>query len=111
VRPSIVQIQTNLGLGSGVVFNDSGDVVTNNHVVSGASTIEVTTAEGKTQAASLVGTFAAGDLAVIHVGGHLDPAAFARIASLAQAIHPRNVVVTAAYGSLVTGLSPAVGRF
>jgi hypothetical protein len=34
-----------------------------------------------------------------------------RIASLAQAIYPRNVVVTVAYGSLVTGLSPAVGRF
>jgi len=29
VRPSIVQIQTNLGLGSGVVVNDNGDVVTN----------------------------------------------------------------------------------
>jgi putative serine protease PepD len=82
VRPSIVQIQTNLGLGSGVVFNGNGDVVTNDHVISGASTIEVTTAEGKTQAASLVGTFAAGDLAVIHVAGHLDPAAFADSAIL-----------------------------
>jgi putative serine protease PepD len=82
VRPSIVQIQTNLGLGSGVVFDDNGNVVTNNHVVSGASTIEVTTAEGKTQAASLVGTFPAGDLAVIHVAGHLGPAAFADSATL-----------------------------
>jgi putative serine protease PepD len=82
VRPSIVQIQTNLGLGSGVVFDDNGNVVTNNHVVSGASTIEVTTAEGKTQAASLVGSFPAGDLAVIHVAGHLDPAAFADSATL-----------------------------
>jgi hypothetical protein len=34
-----------------------------------------------------------------------------RIASLAQAFYPRNVVVTATYGTLVTGLSPAVGRF
>ena len=82
VRPSIVQIQTNLGLGSGVVFNDNGDVVTNNHVVSGASTIGVTTAEGKTQTASLLGTFAAGDLAVIHVAGPLVPAAFADSATL-----------------------------
>ena len=82
VRPSIVQIQTNLGLGSGVVVNDNGDVVTNNHVISGASTIAVTTAEGKTQSASLVGTFAAGDLAVIHVAGHLDPVEFADSATL-----------------------------
>jgi putative serine protease PepD len=77
VLPSIVQIRTNLGLGSGVVFDDKGNVVTNNHVVAQASAIEVTTQEGKTQPASLVGTFAAGDLAVIHVAGQLDPAAFA----------------------------------
>jgi putative serine protease PepD len=82
VRLSIVQIQTNVGLGSGVVFDDQGDVVTNNHVVSGASSIEVTTADGNTQAASLLGTFAAGDLAVIHVTGHLDPAVFADSATL-----------------------------
>ena len=74
VLPSIVQIRTNLGLGSGVVFDDKGDVVTNNHVVSQASALEVTTQEGKTQPASLVGTFAAGDLAVIRVAGPLDPA-------------------------------------
>ena len=77
VLPSIVQIRTNLGLGSGVVFDGKGDVVTNNHVVADASAIEVATQEGKTQPASLVGTFAAGDLAVIHVAGPLDPAAFA----------------------------------
>ncbi|HVC04175.1 MAG TPA: trypsin-like peptidase domain-containing protein [Candidatus Acidoferrales bacterium] len=77
VRLSIVQIQTNVGLGSGVVYDANGDIVTNNHVVSGASTIEVTTADGKTQAASLRGTFAAGDLAVIQVTGHLNPAVFA----------------------------------
>ena len=82
VGPSIVQIRTDLGLGSGVVFDDNGDVVTNNHVVVGASTIEVTTADGKSQVASLKGTFAAGDLAVIHVAGHLDPAVFADSATL-----------------------------
>jgi putative serine protease PepD len=82
VRLSIVQIQTNVGLGSGLVFDDNGDVVTNNHVVSGASSLKVTTADGKTQAASLLGTFAAGDLAVIHVADHLDPAVFADSATL-----------------------------
>ncbi|HVC40898.1 MAG TPA: trypsin-like peptidase domain-containing protein [Candidatus Saccharimonadales bacterium] len=82
VRPSVVQIQTNSGLGSGVVVDGNGDVVTNNHVVSGATTIEVTTAEGKTQAATLVGTFAAGDLAVVHVAGQLQQAAFADSSTL-----------------------------
>jgi putative serine protease PepD len=82
VRPSVVQIQTNLGLGSGIVVDDHGDVVTNNHVVLGASTIGVTSADGKTQAASLVGTFAAGDLAVVHVAGLLPPAVFADSSAL-----------------------------
>jgi S1-C subfamily serine protease len=77
-----VQIQTNLGLGSGIVVDDHGDVVTNNHVVLGASTIGVTSADGKTQAASLVGTFAAGDLAVVHVAGLLPPAEFADSSAL-----------------------------
>jgi putative serine protease PepD len=82
VRPSVVQIQTNLGLGSGIVADDHGNVVTNNHVVAGASTIGITSADGKTQAASLVGIFAAGDLAVVHVAGLLPPAVFADSSAL-----------------------------
>ncbi len=83
VRPSVVQIQTDSGLGSGVVFDGKGDIVTNNHVVSGATTIEVTTAEGKSYTAGLVGAFAAGDLAVIRVsGGSLQPARFADSSTL-----------------------------
>src|SRR2546421_12761481 len=35
LSPSVVQIQSSQGLGSGVVFDTNGDVVTNNHVVSG----------------------------------------------------------------------------
>ena len=82
VRSSVVQIQTDSGLGSGVAFDSTGDVVTNNHVVAGATTIQVTTAEGKTQTASLVGAFPVGDLAVIRVAGPLQPAVFADSSTL-----------------------------
>ena len=82
VRPSVVQLQTNSGLGSGIVFDDKGDVVTNYHVVSGATTIQVTTAQGKTQTASLIGTFPVGDLAVVRVPGPLRPATFADSSTL-----------------------------
>src|SRR5918996_1681902 len=37
VSPSVVQIQDQRGLGSGIVLDSSGDIVTNNHVVTGAS--------------------------------------------------------------------------
>jgi putative serine protease PepD len=82
VRSSVVQIQTDVGLGSGIVFDNKGDVVTNNHVVSGATTIRITTAEGKTQTASLIGTFPAGDLAVVRAPGPLRPATFADSSTL-----------------------------
>src|ERR1700730_139852 len=42
VSPSVVQIQTPDGLGSGIVFDTKGDIVTNYHVVGSATTLTVT---------------------------------------------------------------------
>jgi S1-C subfamily serine protease len=76
LSPSVVQIQNPQGLGSGVVFDTNGDIVTNNHVVSGGGPY-VVTAGAHTYKASLVGDFAPDDLAVVRVSGaHLTPAAF-----------------------------------
>jgi putative serine protease PepD len=92
VSPSVVQIQDQRGLGSGIVFDASGHIVTNNHVVSGASSWTVTTSGGTRYQARLVGSFPADDLAVIKISGsHLQPATFAdssklRVGDLAIAI-------------------------
>lgn len=51
--------------GSGVVYDSSGHIITNNHVVSGASQIQVTLADGRIYEAELTGTDSATDLAVI----------------------------------------------
>jgi S1-C subfamily serine protease/RsiW-degrading membrane proteinase PrsW (M82 family) len=78
VGPSVVLIQTSQGLGSGIVFDANGNVVTNNHVVQGASGFQVTLADGKQYPARLVGSFATDDLAVLHIdAGGLHPAGFA----------------------------------
>ena len=78
VSPSVVLIQTSQGLGSGIVFDATGNVVTNAHVVEGASSFQVTLADGKQYPARLVGGFAADDLAVLHIDASgLHPAAFA----------------------------------
>jgi putative serine protease PepD len=53
--------------GSGWVYDSKGDIVTNDHVVDGASTIKVTFWNGKTYNASVVGTDRTTDLAVIKV--------------------------------------------
>jgi len=78
VGPSVVLIQTSQGLGSGIVLDANGNVVTNNHVVQGAGGFQVTLADGKQYPARLVGSFAADDLAVLHIdAGGLHPAGFA----------------------------------
>jgi putative serine protease PepD len=78
VSPSVVQIEDQTGLGSGIVFNAAGDIVTNHHVVSGAKSFMVTTSSGRQYRGTLVGSFPPDDLAVIKVSGaHLKPATFA----------------------------------
>ena len=79
VRPSVVEITTDTGLGSGVVYDTKGNIVTNDHVVRGATTFQVSLFDGKTLPAKLVGEFAPDDLAVVNVSGasNLTPATFA----------------------------------
>jgi S1-C subfamily serine protease len=83
VGPSVVLIQTSQGLGSGIVFDTKGDIVTNNHVVDNASGLQVTLANGKQYRAGRVGSFPADDLAVLHINATgLHPASFADSAHL-----------------------------
>ena len=78
VSPSVVQIRTPQDLGSGVVFDARGDVVTNAHVVENATRLLVTLASGHSHPATLVGRDAANDLAVIRItGARPRPATFA----------------------------------
>ncbi|MFJ4282855.1 S1C family serine protease [Streptomyces massasporeus] len=69
VSPSIVEISatSNAGssTGSGVIITSGGEIVTNNHVVSGASRIKATTSDGKSYTAKVVGTDSKKDLALI----------------------------------------------
>jgi len=61
------QTQQTLAEGSGFVLNKGGDIVTAEHVVTGAQTIKVTFPDGHTTSASLVGRDTGEDVAVIHV--------------------------------------------
>lgn len=70
-RPSVVEIRgtvsQGIALGSGVIIDNKGNIVTNNHVVSGASSLTVTLSNGTQLPAQLVGSDPANDLAVIRV--------------------------------------------
>jgi S1-C subfamily serine protease len=72
----VVDVNTTLGLengaaaGTGIVLNASGEILTNNHVIRGATTATVTDpATGKTYAATVVGYSVTNDIAVIQLTG------------------------------------------
>ena len=71
VRPAVVQINvvtaSGEGLGSGVILDSRGFIVTNNHVIASAKSIEVTLYDGTSLSAQLVGTDPLDDLAVVKV--------------------------------------------
>jgi S1-C subfamily serine protease len=71
VRPSVVEVNVSIpggsGIGSGVIVDRRGYIVTNNHVVSNAQSIQVVLYNGTKLQAQLVGTDPADDLAVLKI--------------------------------------------
>jgi len=121
VSPSVVSVavtsQTAEGEGSGIVYDTSGRIVTNNHVVSGAgagATITVTLSDGREYGASVVGTDPATDLAVIQLKdgpSDLTPATFANSDDVVagQSVMALGNPLGLA-GSATTGIVSAINR-
>lgn len=65
--PSVLQVETNLGLGSGVVYDD-GLILTNHHVIDGAQQLRVRSSDGRTFEAELLGSDERNDIAVLSIG-------------------------------------------
>ena len=75
VCPSIVEIETYgdakgeqlSGTGSGIISSEDGYIITNNHVVSGASQVTVRTSDGTEYPATVVGADSKTDIAVLKI--------------------------------------------
>ncbi|WP_415646542.1 S1C family serine protease [Stackebrandtia soli] len=69
VRPSVVSIATETTEGSGVVYDDEGHIITNNHVAASArgGSLQVSFSDGTSARGEVVGADPSGDLAVIKV--------------------------------------------
>src|SRR6516165_12376909 len=114
VLPSVVLIRTADGLGSGVVLDRAGNIVTNAHVAGQATSLRVQRAgDPMPRPAHLVGTYPQGDLAVIRAenAAGLTPATFGD-SSKAQA---GDVVLAVGNplglaGSVTEGIISATGR-
>jgi S1-C subfamily serine protease len=89
VGPSVVEVQAKrngpLGsVGSGEILTSNGYIVTNSHVVHGATTFDVVLSNGQTMPAQLVGDVPQQDLAVLKVAGSNMPAIAVADSSQAQ---------------------------
>src|SRR5262245_15339396 len=114
VLPSVVEIKTASGLGSGVVYDTVGHIVTNAHVVGSATSFQVVLAgSAKPLPAHLTGSYPPDDLAVIQVSvaAHLVPAHFGdssrlRVGDIVLAMgNPLGLA-----SSVTDGIVSAVGR-
>src|SRR5579884_4054284 len=72
IQPAVVQINVKTaqggGLGSGVIIDPRGYIITNNHVVQGAQSVEVVLFNGETVPAEMVGADPLDDQAVVKIG-------------------------------------------
>ena len=113
VQPQVAQIRTGSGLGSGVIFDIRGNIVTNAHVIAGGGNLVVTLADGHRYAATLVGSYAPDDLAVITIGPGraVKPASFAD----SSKVEVGDIVLAAGnplglQSSITDGIVSALGR-
>lgn len=110
--PSVVQIETGQGLGSGIVYDGKGHIVTNAHVVGGARSVQVTLSDGRQEQGNVVGSYPPDDIAVVQISASkLKPARFAdssklRVGDIVMAIgNPLGL-----RSSVTQGIVSALGR-
>ena len=100
--------------GTGFVYDTKGDIVTNQHVVDGASTVKVKFSDGSTYTATVVGTDSSTDIAVLHVNApssKLNPLTLAD--STKVAVGDGVVAIGNPFGldgTVTSGIVSAVGR-
>ena len=76
-KHSTVVVLCDSGTGTGIILDDNGMIVTNHHVIEGASTINVYLYDGRNYSATLIGSDAYNDIAVIKINAtELSPATF-----------------------------------
>lgn len=111
-----ITVKTSEGteMGSGVIYDDSGHIITNHHVVGTASQIQVTLADGRIYDAELTGTDPATDLAVVQIVNAPDDLTVAQIGDSNQVVTGQDVMAIGnplgLSSTVTTGIVSAINR-
>src|ERR1700704_1932417 len=112
VGPAVVSVRTDQGLGSGVIYDASGLILTNAHVVSGAQSITIGMVDGRHFAGKVVGADTGFDVAVIKIDGTNLPTATLGVSANLQ-VGDAVVAIGNPFGfdhTLTTGVVSALNR-
>jgi serine protease Do len=127
VKPAVVQVTNEqvqigsgqsgavpVGVGSGIIYDNQGHILTNNHVVEGATTLIVQLPDGRTFPANLLGGDAQTDLAVIQINGSNLPVAVLGDSSQMQVgdwvVAIGNALALSGGPTVTAGIVSATGR-
>src|SRR5258708_24824023 len=88
VGPAVVSVRTDQGLGSGVIYDASGLILTNAHVVDQAQSITIGLVDGRHFNGKVVGADTGVDVAVIKIDGTTLPTATLGSSASVQVGHP-----------------------
>lgn len=113
-RNSVVLIDTNIGSGSGWVFDKEGHIITNNHVIEEVNWIQVTFQSGTVVPATLIGRDPYSDMAVIKVNARDEPLIPIDIAASSKLLVGETVIAIGnPFGlanTMTAGIISATGR-
>lgn len=113
IAPAVVQITTGTGVGSGVIYDAGGLVLTVAHVVGNQRTVEVRLSDGSTVAGTVLGADADTDVAVVRILSDTVPAVAELAAGELPLVGQMAVAVGSPFGfeqTVTSGIVSAVDR-
>lgn len=113
VAPTVVQIETTTGLGSGVIYDPDGLVLTAAHVVEGSTAVTVRLADGTSRDGTVLGTDVDSDIGVVAIAGGGDGLPVAVLADSPPDVGDLAVAVGSPFAldqTVTSGIVSAVDR-
>jgi len=112
-RDFFFQVFPQKGIGSGFIINEDGEIVTNNHVISGSRNVTVTLSDKKPYPATIIGIDRQSDFAILRIhAGHKLP--FVRLGNSDNLVVGQKVLAIGnpfgLEGTLTTGIVSSLGR-